>query len=260
MLKTLLQCPVCQQPLYLTQHYSCGKHHFDRAKEGYVNLCIPPIRGDDALLVNARRQFFQSNPYKPLMVKLQSMIASDSTVLDVGCGIGAYLEFMKTNDSSLITIGCDGSKLAIKKAAKLDAQSLFIVANMNALPILNHSVDVVLSVFAPYNLNEILRVLKPKGRFIVVQPAPYHLFELKQLLYDNVKLNSVSALSCIGFDQLHHEQLDFDMRLNQEQLQALFAMTPYVYTSSQDASMKLQSIAKQNVKASFNLSLLIKKE
>ena len=80
MLKTLLQCPVCQQPLYLTQHYSCGKHHFDRAKEGYVNLCIPPIRGDDALLVNARANFFQTNPYKPLMVKLQSMITSFSTV------------------------------------------------------------------------------------------------------------------------------------------------------------------------------------
>jgi len=220
MLKTLLQCPVCHQPLYLTHHYSCGKHHFDRAKEGYVNLCIPPIRGDDTLLVNARANFFQTNPYKPLMVKLQSMVASFSTVLDVGCGTGAYLEFMKRNDSTLTTIGCDGSKKAIRKAAKLDTQTLYIVANMNALPLLNESVDVILSVFAPYNSEEIQRVLKPNGQLIVVQPAPNHLFELKQVLYDIVKLNPDTTLTIPGLTSNLNEQLEFEMILNQDELQA----------------------------------------
>lgn len=258
MSKTLLQCPVCQQPLYLTQHYSCGKHHFDRAKEGYVNLCIPPIRGDDALLVNARANFFQTNPYKPLMVKLQSMVASFSTVLDVGCGTGAYLEFMKRNDSTLTTIGCDGSKLAIKKAAKLDTQTLYMVANMNALPLLNESVDVILSVFAPYNSEEIQRVLKPNGQLIVVQPAPNHLFELKQVLYDIVKLNPDTTLTIPGLTSNLNEQLEFEMILNQDELQALFAMTPYVYTSSQQASMKLKALVSLNIKASFKISVFTK--
>lgn len=258
MSKSLLQCPVCQQPLYLTQHYSCGKHHFDRAKEGYVNLCIPPIRGDDALLVNARANFFQTNPYKPLMVKLQSMVASFSTVLDVGCGTGAYLEFMKRNDSTLTTIGCDGSKLAIKKAAKLDTQTLYMVANMNALPLLNESVDVILSVFAPYNSEEIQRVLKPNGQLIVVQPAPNHLFELKQVLYDIVKLNPDTTLTIPGLKSNLNEQLEFEMILNQDELQALFAMTPYVYTSSQQASMKLKALVSLNIKASFKISVFTK--
>jgi len=258
MSKTLLQCPVCQQPLYLTQHYSCGKHHFDRAKEGYVNLCIPPIRGDDALLVNARANFFQTNPYKPLMVKLQSMVASFSTVLDVGCGTGAYLEFMKRNDSTLTTIGCDGSKKAIRKAAKLDTQTLYIVANMNALPLLNESVDVILSVFAPYNSEEIQRVLKPSGQLIVVQPAPNHLFELKQVLYDIVKLNPDTTLTIPGLTSNLNEQLEFEMILNQDELQALFAMTPYVYTSSQQASMKLKALVSLNIKASFKISVFTK--
>lgn len=258
MSKPLLQCPVCQQPLYLTQHYSCGKHHFDRAKEGYVNLCIPPIRGDDALLVNARANFFQTNPYKPLMVKLQSMVASFSTVLDVGCGTGAYLEFMKRNDSTLTTIGCDGSKLAIKKAAKLDTQTLYMVANMNALPLLSESVDVILSVFAPYNSEEIQRVLKPNGKLIVVQPAPNHLFELKQVLYDIVKLNPDTTLTIPGLTGNLNEQLEFEMILNQDELQALFAMTPYVYTSSQQASMKLKALVSLNIKASFKISVFTK--
>jgi len=258
MSKTLLQCPVCQQPLYLTQHYSCGKHHFDRAKEGYVNLCIPPIRGDDALLVNARANFFQTNPYKPLMVKLQSMVASFSTVLDVGCGTGAYLEFMKRNDSTLTTIGCDGSKLAIKKAAKLDTQTLYMVANMNALPLLSESVDVILSVFAPYNSEEIQRVLKPNGKLIVVQPAPNHLFELKQVLYDIVKLNPDTTLTIPGLTSNLNEQLEFEMILNQDELQALFAMTPYVYTSSQQASIKLKALVSLNIKASFKISVFTK--
>jgi len=258
MSKPLLQCPVCQQPLYLTQHYSCGKHHFDRAKEGYVNLCIPPIRGDDALLVNARANFFQTNPYKPLMVKLQSMITSFSTVLDVGCGTGAYLEFMKRNDSTLTTIGCDGSKKAIRKAAKLDTQTLYMVANMNALPLLNESVDVILSVFAPYNSEEIQRVLKPNGQLIVVQPAPNHLFELKQVLYDIVKLNPDTTLTIPGLTGNLNEQLEFEMILNQDELQALFAMTPYVYTSSQQASMKLKALVSLNIKASFKISVFTK--
>lgn len=258
MLKTLLQCPVCHQHLYLTHHYSCGKHHFDRAKEGYVNLCIPPIRGDDTLLVNARANFFQTNPYKPLMVKLQSMVASFSTVLDVGCGTGAYLEFMKRNDSTLTTIGCDGSKKAIKKAAKLDPQSLYMVANMNALPLLNESVDVILSVFAPYNSEEIQRVLKPNGQLIVVQPAPNHLFELKQVLYDIVKLNPDTTLTIPGLTSNLNEQLEFEMILNQDELQALFAMTPYVYTSSQQASMKLKALVSLNIKASFKISVFTK--
>lgn len=258
MLKTLLQCPVCHQPLYLTHHYSCGKHHFDRAKEGYVNLCIPPIRGDDALLVNARANFFQTNPYKPLMVKLQSMITSFSTVLDVGCGTGAYLEFMKRNDSTLTTIGCDGSKKAIRKAAKLDTQTLYMVANMNALPLLNESVDVILSVFAPYNSEEIQRVLKPNGQLIVVQPAPNHLFELKQVLYDIVKLNPDTTLTIPGLTSNLNEQLEFEMILNQDELQALFAMTPYVYTSSQQASIKLKALVSLNIKASFKISVFTK--
>jgi len=258
MLKTLLQCPVCHQPLYLTHHYSCGKHHFDRAKEGYVNLCIPPIRGDDTLLVNARANFFQTNPYKPLMVKLQSMVASFSTVLDVGCGTGAYLEFMKRNDSTLTTIGCDGSKKAIRKAAKLDTQTLYMVANMNALPLLNESVDVILSVFAPYNSEEIQRVLKPNGQLIVVQPAPNHLFELKQVLYDIVKLNPDTTLTIPGLTSNLNEQLEFEMILNQDELQALFAMTPYVYTSSQQASMKLKALVSLNIKASFKISVFTK--
>ena len=258
MSNTLLQCPVCQQPLHLSHHYSCGKHHFDRAKEGYVNLCIPPIRGDDALLVNARANFFQTNPYKPLMVKLQSMITSFSTVLDVGCGTGAYLEFMKRNDSTLTTIGCDGSKKAIRKAAKLDTQTLYMVANMNALPLLNESVDVILSVFAPYNSEEIQRVLKPNGQLIVVQPAPNHLFELKQVLYDIVKLNPDTTLTIPGLTSNLNEQLEFEMILNQDELQALFAMTPYVYTSSQQASMKLKALVSLNIKASFKISVFTK--
>jgi 23S rRNA (guanine745-N1)-methyltransferase len=208
--------------------------------------------------VNARANFFQTNPYKPLMVKLQSMVASFSTVLDVGCGTGAYLEFMKRNDSTLTTIGCDGSKKAIRKAAKLDTQTLYIVANMNALPLLNESVDVILSVFAPYNSEEIQRVLKPNGQLIVVQPAPNHLFELKQVLYDIVKLNPDTTLTIPGLTSNLNEQLEFEMILNQDELQALFAMTPYVYTSSQQASMKLKALVSLNIKASFKISVFTK--
>lgn len=249
----LLKCPICHQPLTYTQSWSCGTHHFDMAKEGYVNLCIPPIKGDDTLLVQARERFFSSNPYEPLMKTIMNWINPNSVVLDVGCGIGAYLKYFKTHDDSLTTVGCDGSKIAIKKASKSDHLSQYVVANMNNLPILNHRVDVLLSIFAPFDLIEVKRVLKPKGYFISIHPAPDHLLELKQLIYNRVRLNPLipqlgDELTCV-----HEENVAFSMKLDHVTLTSLFQMTPYAYTSHADALKKIQSCDNLSVRASFIL-------
>jgi 23S rRNA (guanine745-N1)-methyltransferase len=254
MKKNLLKCPLCHKPLVLNHHWSCGHHHFDKAKEGYVNLCIPPIKGDDLLLVQAREHFFSSNPYEPLMNQMKKWIQPNDVVLDVGCGVGAYLKYFSTQDESLATLGCDGSKIAIKKAAKHDPLSQYVVANMNNLPYVDHQVDVILSVFAPYDIKEIKRVLKPTGRFILITPATHHLVELKKLIYDEVKLNP-SHSSSLDLTCIEEQIVTFTMHLNQSQLLSLFQMTPYAYKSSNDATAKIQSLETLNVTASFVLQV-----
>jgi 23S rRNA (guanine745-N1)-methyltransferase len=249
----LLKCPLCHQPLTFQSSWSCGTHNFDMAKEGYVNLCIPPIKGDDALLVQARSHFFVDNPYEPLMKTMMNWINPYSVVLDVGCGIGAYLHYFKNHDDSLTTLGCDGSKIAIKKAAKRDPLSQYIVANMNNLPVLSQRIDVVLSVFAPIDTEEVKRVLKPKGYLISVYPAPDHLLELKQLIYVQVKLNPLASPLSGELTCIHEENVSFSLKLNQASLLSLFQMTPYAYTSHEDALERIKSCDHLNVRASFIL-------
>ena len=254
MKQTLLRCPICHKPLYYNQiSYSCGKHHFDTAKEGYVNLCIPPIKGDDTHLVQAREDFFLHNPYEPLMKAILPWISPNDTVLDMGCGIGSYLQYIKADLPSITTIGFDGSKLAIKKASKSDKTSQYVIGNINACPIMDHQMDVALSIFAPYQVNEVNRVLKPKGRFVCVEPGENHLLELKSVLYPTLRLNKVSEPLQIPFNLIHEENVEFSITCDHFLLMSLFHMTPYAYTTSKEAHQKLSSIEHLNVLASFVL-------
>lgn len=252
MIKTYLRCPICQKQLSLNQNYvSCGKHHFDVAKEGYVNLCIPVIKGDNLELVQAREIFFLHNPFKPLMNAILPWFSSQDIVLDMGCGIGSYLRYFKKSLPTLTTIGFDGSKHAIKKASKTDQSSLYVVGNINACPIVDHQMDVVLSIFAPFQISEVKRVLKPNGYFICVEPGEKHLFELKSVLYPTLRLNLDRKSNTTNLNLIHEKHIEFMISCDQSLLMSLFHMTPYAYTTSREAQQKLSSIDQLNVLASF---------
>jgi 23S rRNA (guanine745-N1)-methyltransferase len=256
MKQTLLRCPICHKQMYSNEaSYSCGKHHFDSAKEGYVNLCIPPIKGDDSRLVQAREDFFLQNPYEPLMNAILPWVVPHNVVLDMGCGIGSYLRFLKDKLPSLTTIGFDGSKIAIKKAYKSDVFSQYVVANINSCPIIDHSIDVVLSVFAPFQMSEVKRVLKPGGRFVCVEPGINHLVDLKSVLYPSLRLNEVSEPLIDSFNLIHEASVEFTISCDHSLLMSLFHMTPYAYTTSKEAQEKLSSIVHLDVLASFVLRI-----
>lgn len=254
MIKTHLRCPSCQKQLSLNQKYvSCGRHHFDVAKEGYVNLCIPVIKGDNLQLVKARENFFLHNPFKPLMDAILPWLSSQDIVLDMGCGIGSYLSYFKNNFPNLTTIGFDGSKHAIKKASKTDKSSLYVVGNINACPIIDHQMDVVLSIFAPFQISEVKRVLKPNGYFICVEPGEKHLIELKSVLYPTLRLNLERQSNTLNINLIHEENIEFIIICDHSLLMSLFHMTPYAYTTSKEAQQKLSSTKELNVLASFIL-------
>jgi 23S rRNA (guanine745-N1)-methyltransferase len=254
MKQTLLRCPICHKQMYSSKvFFSCGKHHFDSAKEGYVNLCIPPIKGDDSHLVKAREDFFLHNPYEPLMSSILPWVAPLDVVLDMGCGIGSYLRYLKDKLPSLTTIGFDGSKIAIKKASRSDLLSQYIVANINSCPIIDHCIDVVLSIFAPFQISEVKRVLKPGGRFVCVEPGINHLVNLKTVLYPSLRLNEVSQPLIDSFSLIHEECVEFNISCDHSLLMSLFHMTPYAYTTSKEAQEKLSAIVQLDVLASFVL-------
>ena len=78
---TTFICPLCKTPFHkINNTQVCvNNHHFDIAKEGYLNLL--PINakhsknpGDNKQMMNARRDFLNSAGYLPLAEKLTEII------------------------------------------------------------------------------------------------------------------------------------------------------------------------------------------
>ena len=68
-----LKCPNCGKILFEKENIlTCGKHCFDIAKEGYVNLCIhgKADSGDSKEMISSRRNFLDKEFYKPVLEEL----------------------------------------------------------------------------------------------------------------------------------------------------------------------------------------------
>ena len=101
-------------------------------------------------------------------------------LLDVGCGTGRFLDFVKQVWPRLPTLGIDLSEAYLAEAKRHLRQRCWIdlmVANGEAVPAANDSLDAVTSVFMLHELppkvrrtvfREFARVLKPGGRLVVV--------------------------------------------------------------------------------------------
>ena len=253
------QCPLCKSPIKLnsTQIRCKNNHSFDKAKSGYVNLLPVQFKksklpGDDKDMVKARREFHQLNTYKPLKEKMlslvesflvQSEIASGCldgaakqalSVYDAGCGEGSYLDAMvqglSRNGLSVKGAGSDIAKIAVELAAKAYKHAQFVVASSFELPLQDQTQNVVMQVFAPGSNDEYLRVLKDQGILITVDPAPNHLYELKQRVYDNARQHQINEKPRDGFTRVHNECFSFPIHFeNTEHTLALIKMTPFYW-------------------------------
>lgn len=244
----LYRCPLCYQPLSLKINtYTCpNKHAFDIAKEGYVNLL--PVQskrskdpGDNADMVKARRDFLNQDYYLPLreQIHLRLNLGAEDNLLDIGCGEGWY-----SGPLAKVTqvYGIDISKSAIRLAAKEYHLAHFAVANSLALPFQDGCFSHALNVFAPIDLIELKRVLKPNGCFIQVTPAEYHLFEIKQILYHQARLHLATEIILPGFEHLKSMRLQHRFEINEfRDLKNLIQMTPYVWQAEKRGDQILKA-------------------
>jgi len=180
----ILACPHCRLALELTTTgASCGGgHHFDRAREGYLNLLVGgrltsgSSPGDTPDSLAARRRFLSQGFYEPIATALAETVGSPAgALLDVGCGEGYYLAHLRAGER----YGLDIAKAGVRMAARLLPDCQFVVGSAYRLPVLDASVEVVVSVFAPHPFDEFARVLQPGGRWVTVTPGPDHLLELR---------------------------------------------------------------------------------
>lgn len=280
----IYKCPVCGQKLMKEgKVLSCEKKHsYDIASQGYVNLILANQKrskdpGDNKAMVECRAQFLNQGYYDRLSDRVNDIVfrfMKGSTdrrggfnVLDVGCGEGYYTERLRRfleksgSESRFQCFGVDVSKSAIQRAAKRDPEIQFCVGNSYQLPYLNASVNAIVSIFSPFDSNELMRVLRPEGKIIVVRPGPNHLKELAALLYDKVELQgNPSTLSAnLNRQPLETSEVKFQMHLKtQQDIASLVGMTPYFWSLGEEKKAALAEKQELKVTADFQVSVFQK--
>ena len=194
-------CPHCKKELYIEGNsLQCkNRHSYDISKEGYANL-LPVNKkktkspGDNSEMITARRNFLNKGYYGPLANKVLDTIidlnlkSSNMHVLDIGCGEGYYSGIINKGikNKSILT-AIDISKAAIKFGSKKYKDINFAVASAYSLPIKDDSVDLAYRIFAPSSPDELNRVIKKGGYLITVTPGNRHLYQLRDIIYNEVK-------------------------------------------------------------------------
>ena len=261
-----MTCPVCGEksgnPPLLTRDGNslrCPKNHcFDISSKGYVNLLLSQHKnvkdpGDSKEMVAARRLFLDSGAYSGLRDTLCECAAKYAagfpepvTLLDCGCGEGYYTVGMYDAVPGIRVFGVDISKNALAAAhSRINAggirRDIFCAAaSVFRLPFCDSSMDMAAVIFAPFQREELLRVVKPGGVIITAIPGERHLFGLKSLIYDQPRLNEVKPYEIPGMEFLEMRSVRDEITItSQETLNALFTMTPYYYKTSQHDSSRL---------------------
>ncbi len=249
------------------KEYACSRgHRFDIARQGYVNLLLSQrssarSHGDDKGMIAARRAFLERGHYRPLRELLQEKVyfytKKEGILLDAGCGEGWYTEGLS---EAYTVIGFDISKDALRWAAKRGGFTHLAVASCYGMPIADDSADGLLNFFSPLAAQEYARVLKRGGHLFRAVPGERHLWELKAAVYETPLPNRPEPEDLAGFRLLERIPIRCEIALDSnEELQALFQMTPYYYRTSPQDRAKLAKYNSFTTDAEFTL-LIYEKE
>lgn len=270
-----LNCPVCGGLLErIDRTLRCDNgHSYDLARQGYVNLLMSnkssaKRHGDDKLMVVSRQEFLDAGHYDCLrdgLCDLALRLCGDEVnLLDAGCGEGFYTsavrEALEKSGRACRAGGMDISKEAVAAAARRDKRLTLAVAGINALPVPDGSIDLLLNIFAPEDEKEFARVLRPGGLFMKAVPRERHLFGLKAAVYDAPYLNPPPAYSPEGFEEVCFEDIDRTLTLTDPRyIKSLFMMTPYYYKTGKADQEKLERLTRLETEISFRILVFRKK-
>ena len=213
--------------------------------------------GDDKGMAEARRRFLSGGYYGHLLAALCALGAEyappGEAVLDSGCGEGYYTAGLWEALGRPPLAGIDLSKPSVRLAARRVPEGEFAVASAYHLPLADASVGLVLNCFSPLALDEFRRVLRPGGAFLYVVPAADHLWELKQVLYDQPYRNREEDVPYEGFSYERVEPVEAVVDVAGEALRDLFQMTPYYWKTPREGAERLAALDGLRVRASFRV-------
>ena len=251
------QCPLCGERLTGDNTLKCTKGHcFDRAKEGYWHLLpVQSMRtkapGDSKEMVAARRAFLNGGYYGifgsalgELCLEYGLPAAPDAPLhlLDAGCGEGWY-----------------DRCIAQAFAEKGLPTAQYAVASSFGQPVRTGWADLLLNCFSPFAQEEFLRVLRKGGRMIYVVPGAEHLYQMKAVLYQKPYKNPVQEIAYEGFKAIGEREVAGRITVPHDQLEALFAMTPYYWKTPRDGAARLAALPQLETDIAFRF-LVFEKE
>ena len=248
-------CPVCHRKLIGNgRSYCCENgHNFDIAREGYLNLSLKNSQksGDNPDMIRARKAFLEKGYYSFLKEAVGSLLNKEDVMVDLACGEGYYTASFCPKDKT----GIDLSKSGLKIASKADRSTLYLLSSIFKTPLPDRSADKVLTIFAPIAREEICRILKDDGSFILVRPDERHLYELKQILYEKPYLNDASEIHIDGLKLEKEIPVSRKEKVVQDDLMNLFMMTPYYNTTSQNDKDKLKQVTEAQISFCFLIDI-----
>ncbi len=263
-------CPLCQTHFTQTDNTQICKnnHHFDIAKEGYLNLLPVNAKnsknpGDNKEMMMARRTFLNTGGYLPLAEKLTVLMNTllaekeQPSLLDLGCGEGYYTGFLaKKLPSSTTITALDISKVAIRYAAKRYPMIHFCVASAYDVPLEKNSIDALIRIYAPSLDSELQRLIKQDGYLITVTPAPRHLFELREKIYQQVNEHLGENEPPVGFTKVNQINLNYPLQITEAQvLKNLIQMTPFAWKFNEQKMHALLAEEKWEIECDFNIEV-----
>lgn len=260
---SVFRCPVCKKRLVRNgESMKCESNHsFDISSANYVNLAMNQsgkTHGDDALMVNARRNFLSGGYYEKLKKEICLAVenAGGITVLDAGCGEG-YYTYALGGIAGTTVYGIDVSKKAVMRAGKLcrgDKFGTFCVGSVYSMPYTDDSFDVIVNIFSPLAYEEYRRVLKSGGKLVMAVPNPEHLIQLKRAVYDEIRIKEESDDTLCGFEMINKKRVNYTFTpKDTEAIEDLFAMTPYYYTTPAEKRSRLTSNGIFDITADFSV-------
>ena len=260
MRSNILICPVCRQVLKpIGSSYVCDQRHcFDIARKGYVNLLLKGgEHGDDRSMLTARRDFLSAGYYLPFAQELCRAVSKHrhNTVLDMGCGEGYYSSQMAELQDARV-YAFDISKYAAAMTASRNKRLTVFTASSFSIPVADESIDVAVSVFAPFDAKEVGRILNKNGILVVAYPLKDHLLELKQAVYDEVLLNPDIVPSAEGLVLDEITNVIYTVKINNNNhVKALFSMTPYVYRTHKEHTERLDKLESLNCSVEIGVAV-----
>jgi len=264
----LFRCPICKNDLQDKGKFlKCiNNHTYDKAKEGYVNLL--PINskkskdpGDNLQMITARRNFLESGYYSPLAERLakilKQVVNKECNFLDIGCGEGYYTnKLFDLLDLNKNIFGIDISKNAIKYASKRNSKINYAVASAYDLPFKEDSMDIILRIYAPSLTSEIERILKKTGILITVTPGDRHLYQLREIIYNQVKNLSNKSDETETFNKINSYNLKYNIELlKSSDINNLIQMTPFGWKIKEIDLKELLNKQTWIIEADFNIDL-----